>query len=50
MIVKDFVNLDVVGICGASKMRVDLLRLLALVEIFELHLYVRRGLLIGVLA
>lgn len=43
-------KLDVVGICGASKMRVDLLRLLALVEIFELHLYVRRGLLIGVLA
>lgn len=43
-------NLDVVGICGAGEVRVDLFRLLALVEVFELHLYVRSGLLVRVLA
>jgi len=43
-------KLDVVGICGTGEVRVDLLRLLALVEVFKLHLDVGSGLLIGVLA
>ena len=42
--------LNVVGVCGAGEVRVDLLALLALVEILELHLDVGGGLLIRVLA
>ena len=38
-------KLDVVGVCGAREVRVDLLRVLALVEVLELLLDVRRRVL-----